>query len=217
MNIVGYIISLVSGFFISLLFFIKGKNRKHISYSIDTFCLVSNKISKVNKNKTNHVNIDEDKLNIKYNSIEIENLYSSTITIKNIGSVINSEDFAPNSQLSLSTNGQFILNEDKDISLKSTNKANNVSPVFNFNNETKQCNSVSIKYDYLAKKEEITCTLLHTNDIIFNGTLKDGKITYLEKNEKQFDKFMIYYIFPSVLVLSIISFILDIIIICINS
>lgn len=179
-NLFWCIISIIGGFLGGLLLYYLGKNRKRISYSIDTFCLVSNKISK-------------DKLNIEYNSTEIENLYSSTITIKNTGSVINSEDFAPNSQLSLSTNGQFILNEDKDISLKSTNKANNVSPIFNFNNETNQCNSISIKYDYLAKREEITCTLLHTNDITFNGTLKDGKITYLEKTRKrrkQIDNFL---------------------------
>ena len=71
--IVGIIGGAIFSLLISLFFYFKGLNKKRLTYDIKTFCIISDKINQING------------LDVKYNSTEIENLYSSTVTIKNIG------------------------------------------------------------------------------------------------------------------------------------
>jgi len=164
-NLFWCIIGALFSLFISSLFYFIGIKRKCLTYSIKTFCLVSNKINQING------------LEVKYNSNVIDDLYSSTITIKNIGnSVIEKQDFAPSCPISISTNGQFLVDESNTTNLFSSNKANNVNISFN-TSENNITNNIIICFDYLSKKEELTCSIFHTGKISFDdGVLKDGKI-----------------------------------------
>lgn len=164
-NLFWCIIGALFSLFISSLFYFIGIKRKRLTYSIKTFCLVSNKINQING------------LEVKYNSNIIDDLYSSTITIKNIGnSVIEKQDFAPSCPISISTNGQFLVDETSATNLFSSNKANNVNISFN-TSENNVTNNIIINFDYLSKKEELTCSIFHTGKISFDdGVLKDGKI-----------------------------------------
>ena len=159
------IIGLVGGFIISFFFYFIGLKRKHLSYNIKTICLVSDKINQING------------LEIRYNSNEIEDLYFSTITIKNIGNaIIENSDFAALYPLSISTNGIFLIDELNEIELYSSNKSSVVQPLFDIDNDG-ICNYIIISFDYISKKEELTCSILHTGNIIFEGTLKEGRLS----------------------------------------
>ena len=169
-------IGILGGFIVTLFFFIFSKKRQRITYKIDTYHLISNKFNSINDNR----------LEIKYNSTRIKDLYSSTISIINSGNtVIDKSDLAPTKPISISTKGQFLLNKEENIYLNSTNKASNISPIFYFDEVTNQCNHFVLDFDFLAKKEGIVFTLLHTDRINdLSGELKDGKIVNYRKTKK---------------------------------
>lgn len=167
-NLFWCIISIIGGailgFITSLLFYYLGIKRKNLIYDVKTFCLISDKINQI------------DGLKITYNSNEISDLYSSTIIIKNIGnSIIEEQDLAPSCPLSISTDGKFLVDQSNGMSLFPLNKATNIHPVFTVN-ENNICNHIVISFDYIPKKEELTCSVLHTGKISFDGFLKEGKI-----------------------------------------
>lgn len=187
--IIGIVGGAVFSLLISLFFYFKGLNRKRITYNIKTFCIISNKINQVKG------------LEVKYNYKNIEDLFSSTITIRNIGnSIIEKDDFAPSYPLSICTNGHFIADDSNGVELLPLNHANNVFPILNTDNNL--CNRITIIFDYISKEEEITCHFFHTkDDILLDGILKDGKIispvlnkTHRKKNKynKQ-NNFIFYY------------------------
>lgn len=170
--IIGIVGGAIFSLIISLIFFLVGLKRKKLNYNIQTFCLVSQKINQIKG------------LEVKYNSKEIENLYSSTITIKNIGnSVIEKQDVSPSCPLSLSTNGVFLSKDFNDTNLYSSNKTNHVFASFTIDESNNEARHIILNFEYMAKKEEWTCTVLHTGDITFNGVLKDGKISNTAKKE----------------------------------
>lgn len=170
--IIGIAGGAVFSLIISLVFFLVGLKRKKLNYNIQTFCLVSKKINQIKG------------LEVKYNSKEIENLYSSTITIKNVGnSVIEKQDVSPSCPFSISTNGVFLLNNINDANLYSSNKTNHVFTSFNVDESNNETRHIILNFEYIAKKEEWTYTILHTGDITFNGVLKDGKISNIAKKE----------------------------------
>lgn len=163
--VLGIIGGAVFSFLISLIFHFISMKRKRLNYSIHTFCIVSNKINQIKG------------LEVKYNSKEIENLYSSTITIKNVGnSIIEKQDVSPSCPFSIYTNGIFLLNEINDTSILSSNKTNNINTSFYSDKHNNECSNILFNFEYIAKKEIWTYTVLHTGDISFAGALKDGKI-----------------------------------------
>lgn len=162
------IISLIGGIFISAFFYFLGIKRKSLIYDITTTTLVSENATQI------------EKLNITYDNESIENLYTSTIKIKNnSNSIIEPNDFAPSVPLSLMTNGKFLVSSDTGVKLFSENTGNNVYPLFEFD-EKNICKKVIIHFDYIAKKEIIYCTVFHTSSISLNGKLKDGNIKTVE-------------------------------------
>lgn len=170
--IIGIVGGAVFSLIISLIFFLVGLKRKKLNYNIQTFCLVSKKINQIKG------------LEVKYNSKEIENLYSSTISIKNVGnSVIEKQDVSPSCPFSISTNGVFLLNNVNDTNLYSSNKTNHVFASFNIDESNNETRHIILNFEYIAKKEEWTYTVLHTGDITFDGVLKDGKISNIAKKE----------------------------------
>lgn len=168
--IAGIIGGAIFSFIISALFFFAGLQRKRMSYEVNTFCIVSNKIAKI------------EGLEVKYHSKEIDNLFASTITIKNIGnSIIESSDFSPSYPLSISTTGKFLIDTSNGMQLRSSNKANNIYPKFEVDDEY-TCNRIFIVFDYIPKHEQLTCSFFHTGEIAVKGVLKDGKILNNYKN-----------------------------------
>ena len=162
--IIGIIGGAIVSFIISLLFYFIGLKRKRLIYDVKTFNLISDKINQING------------LEVTYDSKEINNLYSSTITIKNIGnSIIEKQDFAPSCPLSISTDGKFLVDQSNSMSLFPLNKTNSVCPLFDID-DNNVCNHIIISFDYISKKEELTCSVFHTGNISFNGVLKEGKI-----------------------------------------
>lgn len=170
------IIGLFGGFAISSFFYFISIKRKSLIYDITTTILVS-------KNATQIKN-----LNITYNNKPIKNLYTSTIKIKNnSNSIIEPNDFAPSVPLSLTTNGEFFASSDTGVRLFSKNTDNNVYPLFEVD-ENNICKRLIIHFDYISKKETISCTVFHTGALDIKGKLKEGKI----KNSEDVNK--IYYL-----------------------
>lgn len=159
------IIGLIGGAVISSFFYFIGIKRKNLSCDINTICLISNKINQVKS------------IEVKYNSKEIENLFSSKVVIRNVGNtIIEEHDVAPLCPIAISTNGQFLVDRDNGMNLFPLNKANNVYPLFEVNEKTGACNRIIIHFDYISKKEEIVCSFFHTGDITIEGVIKEGKI-----------------------------------------
>lgn len=190
--IVGIAGGAVFSFTISYFFYSKGLTKRRLIYEIKTFCIISNKINKI------------EGLEVTYNSNEIYNLFSSTITIKNIGnSIINKEDIAPLRPISLSTNGKFLIDKSNKMKLNHLNDANNIYLIFKTNDDL-TCNNIIIDFDYIAKKEKLQCTLLHTDEISFDGKIKDGKILTPNnmKKERLYGKFLSFFMLLITLTLS---------------
>lgn len=172
--IIGIIGGAIFSLLISLLFYFVGLKRKRLTYDIKTFCIISDKINQING------------LEVKYNSNTIDNLYSSTITIKNIGnSIIERQDFAPTCPLSVLTNGEFLVDQSNGVNLFPLNKANNVYPLFEVVEDNGKCDRFVIAFDYISKKDKLTCSIFHTGNISLDGILKDGKILCNDKVEKR--------------------------------
>lgn len=169
--IVGIIGGGIISFLISYHFYFKGLSRKRLTYDITTFPIISNKINQI------------EGLEVKYNSVEIENLYSSTITIKNIGnSVVKEQDLAPLCPISISTSGQFLNPNNWTIESHPVNKITNYR--LSFLKDKNAYNNIKFDFDYIPKKAIITFSLFHTGDIIFNGNLMEGEIVTPNNNEK---------------------------------
>lgn len=170
--IVGIMGGAIFSFIISSLFYFKGLTRKRLTYDIKTFSIVSNKVNQIKG------------LEVKYNSIEIENLYTSTITIKNIGnSVVKQQDLVPSCPISLSTSGQFLNSKMEVIESRPLNKKTR----YNLSFETKNniCNYIKFNFDYIPKKAIITYSIFHTGDIIFNGDLMEGDVVTPSENQQR--------------------------------
>ncbi len=166
--IVGIIGGAIFSLFISLFFYLIGKKKKKITYSIETVCLMLNEVNLI------------DELEIKYNTHKIKSLYSSSIVIRNTGnSIIDKNDFALSNPLSFITNGEFLINSKNQSSLFTSNR--NDSLAVNLIEEDGVIKKIDIKFDYISKKEAITFTIAHTDDIFFNGKLKEGKIIKLNE------------------------------------
>lgn len=164
------IVGLVGGLLISSFFYFIGKKRTKLSYDIITTTLVSCNATKIKD------------LNIQYKEKPIYNLYTSTLKIKNIGNcVIETTDFAPSDPLSLLTDGEFLIGEDTTTQILTENDFNRVTPIMEINDNI--CRKSTIKFDYIAKNEIISCTVFHTGSICISGKLKDG-IIISSNNEK---------------------------------
>ena len=170
----GAFLSLLSG----LLFYYLGIKRKRLSYEMNTVCLISNNIQQIKG------------LKVKYKSSKIDELYSTKISIKNIGnSTIEKQDFATTCPILISTNGYFLLNKENDIHFYPVHKSNNIYPIFDINNSNERCNHIIITFDYLSKYESFSCSLFHTGDISFDGILKEGEIlnnAYISKRRERY-------------------------------
>lgn len=185
--IIGIIGGAIFSLLISLFFYYKSLNRKRLTYDIKTFCIISDKINQIKG------------LEVKYNSNEIENLFSSTITIRNIGnSIIEETDFASSHPLLLSTTGRFFADNSNNIELVNYTKGNKISLDLGIDLNKKICNQIQINFDFLPQKGTFRFSIFHTEDISFNGILKDGTILVASDaaKRKKFIRTLIDFILP---------------------
>lgn len=170
------IIGLIGGALTSLFFYSIGKKRKKISYYITTTTLVSCNATQIND------------LNIQYKEKPIQDLYTSTITFRNIGNcIIETSDFALSAPLSLITDGEFLINRDLDTQMTTKDAPNQVS--LHMEMADGACKKSIIQFDYIPKKERMSFNVFHTGEIQVSGQLKDGKIINItgamEKNDEE--------------------------------
>lgn len=170
-NLFWCVMGIAGGAIISYIFYLKSQNRKRLTYEIKTFCIISNKINQIQG------------LEVKYNSREIENLYCSTITIRNIGnSIIKKQDLVPQCPISILTDGQLLNAGSYYIESLPQNR------ITHYNLSSREndgiCNCIEFDFDYIPQKAIITYSLFHTGDIKFTGDLIDGKITPVGNSRK---------------------------------
>lgn len=188
--IMGIVGSTIFSLIISLLFFFISKIRKRLAYEIKTTCIISNKIQQVKD------------LEVRYKSNEIENLYCSTITIKNIGnSIVKKQDLVPSCPIHILTSGQFLdaepyykveVCQKKKISKYSLSKQE-INGV---------CKKIFFNFDYIPQKAIITYSLFHTGDIMFEGDLMDGKIISVDNHKNDPQKKEVYLLDASSTIIS---------------
>ena len=148
-------------------------------------------------------------LEVRYHSKEIDDLFCTIVTIRNIGNAtIESSDFAPSCPLSISTTGKFLIDKTKGVNIVSSNTAYNVQPLFDLDDRN-MCDSIVIAYDYISKKGEITVSLFHTGNISVDGELKEGKILNAADIQKH-EKIVQLILFITALGLSLVSLITSI-------
>lgn len=167
-NLFWCLLGIWGGALVSTFFYILSIKRKSILCEITTTTLISNSVSTL------------ERLSIKYNGKSIPNLYVSTIKIKNQGNtILELDDFAPKAPLLISTSGEFLISYDAGTSSYIENNYHNLYPLFNLGEENK-CNSAYIRFDYLSKKETISFTVFHTENILISGKLKEGKVIIID-------------------------------------
>lgn len=160
-NILWSLISIIASLSISYLFYKLSLKKKSITYDITTSCLISKEI------------VDINGLSVSYNSSALESLNQSTIKIKNSGNtIIDKNDIAPKTPISISTKGKFLYNMP---TIQLSNDDDNIVLKFEVD-EVGTCSSAIIDFDFISKKQTIEFSVLHTKNIKLNGRIKDGDI-----------------------------------------
>jgi len=192
--IIGVIGGAIVSYFISYFFYFKSIKKKRLTYDIKTFCLVSDKVNNI------------EGLELKYNSVEIEDLYSSTITITNIGnSIIEEQDIVSSCPISISTSGHFLKAKHDSINSYPKNKVTEY--ILSYNENSDVCNYVEFNFDYIPQNAIISFSVFYIGDINFNGALKDGEIISPDAYEKKLDLKLKLFIIYSILCYPIAIFI----------
>ena len=150
---------------ISAYFHFIASKYKCISYTIET--------SRAN------INTNENNLESEANSHKNNIIYFSKITFRNVGDLdLEQNDFVPSCPLTISTDGEFIINDKNTIHLEA-NHYSNMSPIVKNDDDEKNntvVNNVSINLDYLAINDTVFCSCFHTGAISVYALIKNGKI-----------------------------------------
>lgn len=194
--VAGIIGGAIFSFLISYLFYFKGLTKKCLTYEINTFCIMSDKINQI------------EGLIVKYNSDEIKDLYSSTITIKNIGnSIVKSQDFAPSCPISIFASNQFLKSQNQYIESYPVGKKTNYNLSF-----SRMPYCVEFNFEYIPKKAIIKFSLFHIGRYIsFKGDLMEGEIipaNALKSRKITIRRIIIFSIEIIILIISVITLIL---------
>lgn len=166
--IIGIIGGAIISFIISYFFYSKGIKRKSLIYDVTTTTLIAKKIVQV------------DGLCIKFKSKQLNNLYISTINIKNNGNtIIEPNDFAPSAPLSLTTDGEFLITSGNEIKIIPENTYNNIHLLMEKDGDN-ICKEANIQFDFISKKDTILCTVFHTDPCVhISGKIKEGNIRHI--------------------------------------
>lgn len=157
-GITGVILGIL-GIVFAFIFYFKGKKKKKLVYTSESTVLVSEKLS------------NYEDLKILYNNKEIKSLCSTTIKIKNMGNdIIEPHDLIPSMPITINTSDKFLFQDVSKYEFTSSNSKNRI--LLNKMNDSQ----ISVNFDFINPKDEITITLLHTGDISIDGDLKQGEV-----------------------------------------
>lgn len=159
-NFLWGILGLIGGGITSFIFFTLSNKTKRIVYQISSNKLISDKLSQIKG------------LKIKFMNEEIPNLISSTVIVANSGSdILELDDFADLSPLSIKTDGIFLVYDNVNSFI--TSVSNTISGTTLIQTSPDE---IQIRFDYWAKDDSNLFTFLHTGNLSLTGTLKKGKI-----------------------------------------
>ncbi len=195
--IAGIIGGAIISFIISYFFYFKGLSRKYLTYEINTISVISKKINLL------------EGLEIKYDSKVIQELYYSTIIIKNVGNTfIRNEDFVPRHPITVMTTGQFFKNKNEHIDSNPINKNTNYNLVV----LNQPCTRIQLTFDYIPQKAIIKFSIFHIGDIFLVGNLFDGEIIPMDKlkSKKLLIKRIIFFIIKTIIFIIAMTLIISI-------
>lgn len=159
-NLLWGILGLIGGGLTSFTFFILSNKTKRVVYQIKSNPLISDKLSQIMG------------LKITFMNEEIPNLISSTVIVANGGSdILELDDFADLSPLSIQTDGIFLVYDNVNSFI--TSVSNTTSGT---NLRQTSSSEIQIHFDYWSKNDSNLFTFLHTGNLSLSGTLKKGKI-----------------------------------------
>lgn len=189
--IIGIVGGAVLSFIICHYFYVKGLKEKILRYNIKTEKII-------NEYYTN----DIDKLEIKYMSNRIYQLFVSRIDISNVGNcIIENHDFLSSHPLSISTNGLFIDHKQDQQILFSNGLRNDIHLDFNEEN-----NLITFDYECLSEFACIHLTLFHTGNNKINGILKNGKIISSDEFYKKKNRIIILFTISFSIIIGALNF-----------
>lgn len=156
-NIFWGIASIVAGISVSLFFYIYGKNRKILRYTISSNELISDKLS-------SHHGLD-----ITFKGQRVKNMTSSLIMFFNVGNqVITSEDFSKSVPLQISAKNIFFGGSDEFHVISGKDQVINI---YEINKK-----DLKIEFEFLRPKDSFVISLLHDGNLTVKGVMKTGKI-----------------------------------------
>lgn len=163
LTILGLIVSILSLLF-SYIFYKKSNKKKILQIVSSSNVLVSNEFNKF------------DYLKIMCGDIEVKNLKSSKIKLKNIGNeTIDSSDIAPLDPIIISVSNKYLVNDPTKYDVQFTNSKMNVC--LNKINDTQ----IQVTFDFMKPQDEISIFLLHDGDISISGDIKSGILQIKEE------------------------------------
>lgn len=167
----------LTGIFLSVLFYAKGRKSKRPIYDLRTFNLIKDSINKI------------DSVKIYYHDKKIDNLSITKVVIWNEGKeTINSSDIAQNDPFIINIEEEYLFLNCKILSQK--NSANG------FSIKKIDSNQIEINFDYFDFREGIIIELHHTatNDknITIKGSFKGAKCIERNLSPKKIPGFQRY-------------------------
>ena len=165
-----FLVLAVTSIMISIYLFIRSRKEKAPHFSIRTFKLIEDSLTKI------------EAVEILYQGKRVKNLTLSKIALWNKGrDSINANDIAPTDPLKIGINPQYQLLAAEIIC--SQTKANNFSITPNLEN-----NEVKIDFDYFDTNEGVVIQVYHTGkqseDVSLKGTVKGvTRITHIVPGE----------------------------------
>lgn len=165
-GIIGIASTIFFGFFFSYIFYRKGQKQKKLMCYRNSITLISESISKYKE------------LKILYNDNEIQTITSTFINFKNVGNdIIEPNDIVPTDPIIISTSGNFLSSAENTLF-----EINVTHPKINANLISINTSNITLNFDFLPPKAEISITLLHSGDIAITGDLKMGSFKKNTKN-----------------------------------
>lgn len=164
------IIGLIGGILTSYVFFRLSRKEKILSCDQYSTTLITDNLSKMKG------------LRITFAGEPISDLVSTSLRLNNVGGdTIESTDLAVASPLQMRTTGKFMVLEDANSFLISSEKSCSFKLV-QIDSQT-----IRIEFDYLGVGDEVYIKAFHTGDLTLTGDLKRGKIIYydLEEDKKR--------------------------------
>ncbi len=167
-GITSIIATIFCGFLFGYIFYIKSDSRKILSCSYKSNILISKKMT---KNKG---------LKISYNKNKVKELMFSSVIIHNIGkAVIEGNDIAQSSPITIHTTKEFYLNDENDCEIDKTYE-NSLVFLKKIDKDI-----IELSFDFIKPQNKIILSLLHCGELNVTGDLKTGVLITKDDSDSQ--------------------------------